>query len=254
MRKSRLTLHAAGAPRRRRAARGRRDRGRRDPTPRELCGPSSRRRPGCATWVVMAWLLVGVAAPAGGHGVAARAHADDRDPGGNGGDPRLGAGAACAPAESAADVPRGAGAAIVLLLIVTRRAGLAMLVLSRRLRPVERTSTRQLQERDDKIEGWLKDLGVKLARRLRRRQAATQSGSIGDAFHFPAATDSAPASASSGPSRCSSRCTVLSLFFLLKDGPVIRGWLERAHGRPAPGGAHDQRAHRSARCRATSSA
>ena len=48
--------------------------------------------------------------------------------------------------------------------------------------------------------------------------------------------------------------TLLSLLFLLTDGPTIRAWGERHMGVPLPGRPHRQRAARSNRCAATSSA
>ena len=56
-------------------------------------------------------------------------------------------------------VPRGAGAAIVLLLIVVAGAALAVLVLTG-ISAQSGDLNAQLQSAANKVEGWLKDLGV----------------------------------------------------------------------------------------------
>ena len=127
-------------------------------------------------------------------------------------------------------VPRGAGAAIVLLLIVVAGAALAVLVLSGISAQSSDINT-QLQSAMTTIEGWMKDLGVSSQTASQAKSDA--SGSISSAFHFLLAGLSA------GLRELASLAvflsfTVLSLFFMLKDGPVIRSWLERHLGVPRP--------------------
>ena len=78
-------------------------------------------------------------------------------------------------------IPRGAGAAIVLLLVVVAGALIALLVLggiSAQSGEIEK----QLQGAATKVEGWLKDLGVSSQTAANAKSDA--SGSISSAFHF----------------------------------------------------------------------
>ena len=135
------------------------------------------------TWLrdlgVMAWLLVGVALLSRARS-GCFAHADDRDPGGRGGDPGLGAVAAHPPAEAsrraawgrrrdraAADRARGRRVAWLVIRGISAQSG-------------ELNS--QLQGAATKVEGWLKDLGVTRRRRptpsrTRAARSATPSTS-----------------------------------------------------------------------------
>jgi putative heme transporter len=127
-------------------------------------------------------------------------------------------------------VPRGAGAAIVLLLIVVAGAGLALLVLGG-ISGQSGEINSQLQSAASKVEGWLKDLGVSSQSAAQAKSDA--SGSISSAFHFLIN------GLGTGVKELASLAvflsfTVLSLFFLLKDGPAIRSWLERHLGVPQP--------------------
>jgi predicted PurR-regulated permease PerM len=125
-------------------------------------------------------------------------------------------------------IPRGAGAAIVLLLIVVAGAGIGLLILSGIAAQASEISA-QLQSAASKVEGWLKDLGVSSQTASDAKSDA--SGSISSAFHF--LLDGL----GTGLRELASLAvflsfTALSLFFLLKDGPVIRSWLERHLGVP----------------------
>ena len=127
-------------------------------------------------------------------------------------------------------VPRGAGAAIVLLLIVLAGAALAWLVI-RGISAQSSELNSQLQGAATKVEGWLKDLGVNSQTAANAKQDA--SGSISSAFHFLLG------GLGKGLKELGSLAiflsfTVLSLFFLLKDGPTIRAWLEAHMGVPRP--------------------
>jgi predicted PurR-regulated permease PerM len=125
-------------------------------------------------------------------------------------------------------IPRGAGAAIVLLAIVLAGAGLALLVLSGISAEADQIQS-QLKSATSKIEGWLKDLGV--SSQTASDAESDASGSISSAFHFLLKGLGA------GLHELASLAvflsfTVLSLFFMLKDGPPIRRWLERHLGVP----------------------
>jgi predicted PurR-regulated permease PerM len=127
-------------------------------------------------------------------------------------------------------VPRGAGAAIVLLGIVVAGAGLAWLV----IRGVSAQSSElntQLQAAATKVEGWLKDLGVNSQTAANAKQDA--SGSLSSAFHF-LISGLGTGLRELGSLAVFLSFTVLSLFFLLKDGPTIRTWLELHAGVPRP--------------------
>lgn len=127
-------------------------------------------------------------------------------------------------------VPRGAGSAIVLLLIVLAGAALAWLVI-RGISAQSSDLNTQLQGAATKIEGWLKDLGVNSQTAANAKQDA--SGSISSAFHF-LLKGLGTGLKELGSLAVFLSFTVLSLFFLLKDGPVIRSWLERHMGVPHP--------------------
>ena len=127
-------------------------------------------------------------------------------------------------------IPRGAAAGIALLLIVVAGAGIGMLVLSGISAQASEISA-ELQSGASKVEGWLKDAGV--SAKTASDAKADASGSIGSAFHF--LVDGL----GKGLRELASLAvflsfTVLSLFFLLKDGPLIRRWLERHLGVPQP--------------------
>ena len=125
-------------------------------------------------------------------------------------------------------VPRGAGAAIVLLLIVLAGAALAWLVI-RGISAQSSELNSQLQGAATKVEGWLKDLGVNSQTAANAKQDA--SGSISSAFHF-LLNGLGKGLRELGSLAVFLSFTILSLFFLLKDGPMIRNWLERHMGVP----------------------
>jgi predicted PurR-regulated permease PerM len=127
-------------------------------------------------------------------------------------------------------VPRAAAAAIVLLLIVVLGAGLALLIISG-ITSESSQITNALQAGATKIEGYLKDLGVSSDSASNANKDA--SASLSGAFH------ALVNGVTGGVSKLASIAvflsfTVLSLFFLLKDGPSIRNWLERHMGVPVP--------------------
>ncbi len=89
----------------------------------------------------------------------------------------------------------------------------------------------QLTDAQDKITGWLEDLGVDPSKAADAREHAAS----GTSDTVSALLDGVIG----GLSKLSSivfflAMTALSLFFLLKDGPTIRAWAERNMGVPDP--------------------
>ncbi|HKH44435.1 MAG TPA: AI-2E family transporter [Thermoanaerobaculia bacterium] len=126
-------------------------------------------------------------------------------------------------------LPRGLGALLVLLLIVGAGALAAYLVV-RGIGTETSAISHRLTEGADKIEGWLEDLGVSDG----KAQSANDDISSGASDSFQALINGLAA----GIDKLASLAfflamTVLSLIFLLKDGPTIRSWTERHMGIPA---------------------
>jgi predicted PurR-regulated permease PerM len=125
-------------------------------------------------------------------------------------------------------VPRAVGAALMMLGIVVLGACLVLLVLAGITTEIDSLNG-QLSSAKDEIASWLKDIGV-------------DSSNADEAKNEASSTISSAASAllyglETGIRALSSLAfflalTVLSLFFLLKDGPVIRAWGERHLGVP----------------------
>ncbi|HET7454762.1 MAG TPA: AI-2E family transporter [Solirubrobacterales bacterium] len=127
-------------------------------------------------------------------------------------------------------LPRGVGAALVLLAIVAIAFGVGLIVLAGISSQADGLSAR-LQEGASQIESWARDLGVKAPTAADANAEA--SASISSAFQ--ALTQGLLG----GIDRLASLAvflsfTALSLFFLLKDGPTIGGFIERHLGMPVP--------------------
>jgi predicted PurR-regulated permease PerM len=125
-------------------------------------------------------------------------------------------------------LPRGLGALLVLLLIVAAGALAGYLVIDG-IGSETSSISHHLTAAADKVEGWIKDLGVGDS----SAQQANHDVSSGTSASFKALTEGV----ASGVERLASLAfflamTVLSLFFLLKDGPAIRSWAERHSGMP----------------------
>jgi predicted PurR-regulated permease PerM len=125
-------------------------------------------------------------------------------------------------------VPRALGAALVLLAIVAAGALAAYLVL-RGVGTEASGISDHLTAGADKIEGWLKDLGVSDSTARGANHDISSGASAG--FH------ALLSGIGGGIAKLSSLAfflvmTILSLFFLLKDGPAIRTWGERHMGVP----------------------
>jgi predicted PurR-regulated permease PerM len=125
-------------------------------------------------------------------------------------------------------VPRGAGAALVLLAVIAAGVLLAVVIFAG-ISSEAGALTDDLRKAADKISGWLKDVGVGTQTAEDAQSGA--SDSVSQAFHLLLV------GVASGLRALASvviflSFTALSLFFLLKDGPVIRRWAERHSGVP----------------------
>jgi len=125
-------------------------------------------------------------------------------------------------------VPRGIGAALVMLLIVLIAFGVGLLVLTGIASEATSLSAR-LQEGASQLQAWTQDLGVKESTAAH----ANADTSSGLSSAFTALTHGLLG----GIDRLASLAvflsfTALSLFFLLKDGPTIGGFVERHLGVP----------------------
>jgi putative heme transporter len=125
-------------------------------------------------------------------------------------------------------VPRGAGAALVLVLVVVAGVGLAVVIFAG-ISSEAGGIADDLRKASDKISGWLQDAGVS-AKAADKAESGANDG-VSDAFHFLLVGAASALSALASVVVFLS-FTALSLFFLLKDGPVIRSWAERHSGVP----------------------
>jgi predicted PurR-regulated permease PerM len=127
-------------------------------------------------------------------------------------------------------VPRGIGAALVLIGIVVLAIGVVMVVLGGITNEIG-SSSAELAKAKDTISGWLNDLG------LADKTADNAVGDVSSAVS--AAIPALITGVASGLKTLSSLAfflslTALSLFFLLLDGPTIRAWGERHMRVPQP--------------------
>jgi putative heme transporter len=125
-------------------------------------------------------------------------------------------------------VGRGGGAALVLLGVLAAGVLIAVLLLSGVTSQAPELE-KSLKSAVDKAESWLKDAGVSTS----KAQSAGDdtSASVSDAFHALLKGLGTGVSALASLAAFVS-FTLLSLFFLLKDGPVIRAWTEHHMGVP----------------------
>ena len=125
-------------------------------------------------------------------------------------------------------LPRALGAALVLLLIIGAGVLAGYLVL-RGIGTETSAIGHQLSKGADKVEGWVKDLGVSDG----KAEAANHDVSTGASDSFRALINGLTSGIESLASLAFFvAMTILSLFFLLKDGPAIRSWVERHVGLP----------------------
>ena len=125
-------------------------------------------------------------------------------------------------------VPRAAGAGLLMLAIVALGAGMVVLILAGITSETEALKG-NLSDAKDTIAGWLKDIGVDPAQAENAKDEASSAVS--------ASVSALLDGLGTGITALSSLAfflalTVLSLFFMLKDGPVIRAWGERHIGVP----------------------
>jgi predicted PurR-regulated permease PerM len=126
-------------------------------------------------------------------------------------------------------LPRAAAAAIVFVTLVVLGVALVVLVLAGITSQAEDLEG-SLQGAVQKVQGWLQDAGVSADKAQSANDDA--SSAVSGAFH--ALIDGL----GTGVKALASLAvflsfTALSLFFLLKDGPMIRSWAERHMGVPA---------------------
>ena len=125
-------------------------------------------------------------------------------------------------------VPRALGTVIVLLAIVAIVIGMTIVVITG-ITGQSSGITTQLDSAKDTIAGWLQDIGLDPAKAdAAKADAATGIKNSADALLNGLATSI---------SKLSSLAfflalTALSLFFLLSDGPKIRGWVTEHMGVP----------------------
>jgi predicted PurR-regulated permease PerM len=127
-------------------------------------------------------------------------------------------------------VPRGIGAALVLVGLVALAIGVVVMVLAG-ITSQDDASRGNLSDAKDTIAQWLSDLGIKdpTANSAVSETSSTVSDAVGALLKGVAA----------GIETLSSlvvflSLTALSLFFLLLDGPRIRQWTERHMRVPEP--------------------
>ncbi|MFL5817273.1 MAG: AI-2E family transporter [Conexibacter sp.] len=127
-------------------------------------------------------------------------------------------------------IPRALGTALLLLGLVVLGGLIVLLVVGGVTGEASSVSS-HLAEAQHKVTGWLHSLGVSTSSAEHATQQAGRSGSnalrlltAGLATGITALTSLAFFLA----------MTALSLFFLLKDGPAIRSWVEHHAGIPVP--------------------
>jgi putative heme transporter len=127
-------------------------------------------------------------------------------------------------------VPRLLGTGLVFVAVVLLGAALFVLILAGVAKEAG-SLTSNLKDAADKVQGWLQDLGIDKGTAQKANDNASSSSS--DAFH--ALLDGLGAGITALASLAVFLSfTLLSLIFLLKDGPTIRAWGERHLGVPVP--------------------
>ena len=127
-------------------------------------------------------------------------------------------------------VPRPLGAILLLFALILLSAFVVYIVLAG-ITSQSGDLTHHLNDAKNTIEGWLKDLGVSPD----KAHSAKQDASSGSSDAVSALLNGL----GTGIKKLSSlvfflAMTILSLLFLLADGPKIRAWGERHMGVPAP--------------------
>jgi predicted PurR-regulated permease PerM len=127
-------------------------------------------------------------------------------------------------------LPRGIGAALVLLAIIAIAFGVGLIVITGISSQADGLSAR-LQEGASQLESWARDLGVKAPTAADAKSEA--SASLSGAFQALTQGLLGGIDKLAGLAVFLS-FTALSLFFLLKDGPTIGAFIERHLGMPVP--------------------
>ena len=127
-------------------------------------------------------------------------------------------------------VPRGASAGLLLLAVVAVAVAVTLVVVGG-ITGESAALSEHLSQARQTLTGWASDLGVQPG----QAQSSDQDVSAAVGKAVPALLHGL----GSGIAGLSSLVvflsfTALSLFFLLKDGPTIRAWVERHMGLPAP--------------------
>jgi len=127
-------------------------------------------------------------------------------------------------------IPRGIGAGLVFLMILAIGVAVGLMILTGIASQADSLSAK-LQEGASEVESWFRDLGVRGPTAADANSGASASISAG----FEALTHGLVG----GVDKLASLAvflsfTALSLFFLLKDGPTIGGFVERHMGVPVP--------------------
>jgi predicted PurR-regulated permease PerM len=124
--------------------------------------------------------------------------------------------------------PRGAAAAVLLLLVLALAVGMTLLILGG-ITSQAGVLRGDLQHAADSLRQHLQDAGVSAS----SAQGSENDASAGISKAFNVLLHGLGAGISGLASLAVFLSfTALSLFFLLKDGPVIRGWMERHMGVP----------------------
>jgi putative heme transporter len=130
----------------------------------------------------------------------------------------------------AGHMPRAAAAALVLLAIVAIAAAVAVIVIGG-ITSQRASISHHASAGSDRIESWLNGLGVD--------DSGSQSANAQTKHDVPQIISTLVKGVISGLQGLTSLAfalsfTALSLFFLLKDGPTMRRWVDRHLGVPPP--------------------
>jgi predicted PurR-regulated permease PerM len=127
-------------------------------------------------------------------------------------------------------VPRAAGAAIVLLAIIAIVVVIVLLVVGGITSQVDEIKA-QANDAAPKVQGWLQDLGLSAsgAKGATDGVSSGASGATGTLIHGLVDGIQSLAGAAIQLS-----FLALAIFFLLKDGPGMRDWVEGHMGAPKP--------------------
>ncbi len=127
-------------------------------------------------------------------------------------------------------VPRALGALLLMLGVVLVAVAIGVMVVAG-IDSEADSIAGHLDDAKDTLSGWLQDVGAGQSQADQAKQDVGQgaadavSALLGGVIHGLTALSSLAFFAA---------MTILSLFFLLKDGPVIRNWTERHIGVPPP--------------------